>query len=311
LQLIRRDFLLMSASIENRLPDRASPTGFTLVEILVALTLLVLLGVLVTQLVNGVSTTIVNTGKHMDEEIQARMIFDRMANDFSRMVMRDDIDYVFLKQTGGNDRMFFYSEAPAYFDTTVSASAKSMVSLVGYQINSDLQLERLGMGLAWEGATDESENPPKPGGMVYLTYPTTSGSAYLQSTIRGNWPKTLSADSKINENFHVIGECVYRLEISFLLTDGALSNTPYLSPHTTFNIRDISAIVVAIAILDSSSRKMVTDYSQMVTALGDSVDGTAIAETWANSNYLTGSGIPKAAASHIHIYQRYFYLNHQ
>src|SRR5437879_1770459 len=93
-----------------------SAAGFTLVEMLVSTAVLVLLILVVTQLVNSTALTATGSRKHTDADGQARMIFDRMANDFGRMVIRKDVDYLFTKQAG-NDGMVFYSEAPAYFGT--------------------------------------------------------------------------------------------------------------------------------------------------------------------------------------------------
>ena len=79
--------------------------------------------------------------------------------------------------------------------------------------------------------------------------------------------------------------------------------------------RDIAAISVAIAILDNKSRTIITNPTAalptMVAVLPDAVSGTPIAQTWGNSNYWTQTGIPKAAAAQIRIYQRYFYLNNR
>jgi prepilin-type N-terminal cleavage/methylation domain-containing protein len=374
--------------------------GFTLVELLVAMAVLVLLVAMVTQLTNSAGTTITNSGKSMDADSQARLIFDRMANDFAKMVKRTDIDYVFCKSTGTpsagtsgfNDAMFFYSEAPAYYDnTSTSASSKSTVALVGYRVNSKLQLERLGKGLTWDGATNNSTTPSAPGSMIFLTSGSGGAIPLFSTTIAGdgstanpgNWTTigTVSGSSGASSAFsdgtdsdyHVLAEQAYRLSIAFLLTDGTVSTRPILpstlisgsnSPtsFTTSNpvatndsiqgyavgsrwcntssgqgyicadaapgaavwnrigIQDISAIIVGIGILDTTSRKIVTSTNALVGALpsiNGSMDGTLnppmlMAQVWGNaitsSNFATASGIPPTAASQVRIYQRYFYL---
>jgi hypothetical protein len=50
-------------------------------------------------------------------------------------------------------------------------------------------------------------------------------------------------------------------------------------------------------------------YAAMVSALTEASGTSSIIQAWNGSNYLTGSGISKAAASQLRIYQRYFYLN--
>src|SRR5882757_11200917 len=102
---------------------RPLSSAFTLIELLVSIGILALLVVLVSGLVNSATLATNQSGKRMDSDSQVRLIFDRMANDFSAIVRRQDVDYIFAKQNG-NDTMYFFSEAAKYFDTSVSDSAK-------------------------------------------------------------------------------------------------------------------------------------------------------------------------------------------
>jgi hypothetical protein len=244
------------------------------------------------------------------------MIFDRMAIDFDKMVKRTDLDYAFLKQTG-NDAMWFYSEAPAYFTGSPGASARSTVSLVGYRINSSYQLERLGKGLEWDGTPTSTLG----GSVVFLTYPPGNNTPLPLSTLVGNWPATVTTLST-DPDYNVLSDQAYRLEFCFQLRDGTLSTNPYIPPATTINgFKDVSAVIVAIAILDGSSRKIVKRDSanptlldsavanQMISALPDAVSGASIAQTWNNGDYLAQSGLPAGAAAQIRLYQRSIYLN--
>jgi type II secretory pathway pseudopilin PulG len=158
-----------------------------LVELLVAIAILAIIVAAVAQIVGTASTLTTVTNKRIDANSQARTVFDRMANDFARMVKRNDVDYIFYKATGGtglNDTMFFFSEGASYFDSTTwnpalsgypsTAPEKNRVSLVGYRVNNGTetgtpgptyyQLERLGKALSWDGSP--SINP-----VVFLTYP--------------------------------------------------------------------------------------------------------------------------------------------
>ena len=116
-------------------------------------------------------------------------------------------------------------------------------------------------------------------------------------------------------DYQVIGDQVFRMEISFLLNSGTsapvLSGTPYLSPHTTVNgMADVSAIVVAIAVLDTKSRAIVP-ANALTNAAGQLEDsGTAAPATLWQKDLTTGNlGLPAAAAAQIRVYQRFFYLN--
>lgn len=298
------------------MPKPMSPgrfaTAFTLVELLVSIGVLAALVLLVSRMTSSTAAVTVASSKHMDADSHVRMIFDRMATDFSKMLKRKDVDYIFTKQNG-NDAMWFYTEAPAYFTGTPASSAKSSLSLAGYRINSAFQLERLGKGLEWDGVPAGN----LAGSAMFLTYPIGSTAPNPASTLAGNWPSTVTTTSN-DPDYNVLSEQTYRLEYSFQLRDGTLSVT---APTTGTGLQTVSAIVVAIAVLDNTSRSIVkksatdatiidsTVAAQMINALPDSVTGSSIAQTWNSSSYLTSSGIPQLAASQIRIYQRHFYLN--
>jgi hypothetical protein len=252
----------------------------------------------------------------MDSDNQVRVIFDRMATDFAAIVRRQDADYIFAKNgfvgQPDNDTMYFYSEAPAYFDSSVGDAAKNSVSLVGYRVNSSFQLERLSRGLTWDGLPAPS---PSPGSIVFLT-PSGSSSPVSASTIAGNWASAVGTSPGYSNgtgaDYHVIGDQVYRLEVSFLQTNGTISSS--VTPYN--GLQNVSAIVVALGMLDTTSRVILSQNAQiptatgnqMIAALPDSVDGTPTLQTWKASTYLTTSGIPQSAAAQLRIYERSFYL---
>jgi hypothetical protein len=297
----------MASAAQSSNPKAAS----TLVEILVSVVVLVMLVALVARLMSSATLIASQGGKRLDSDDQARVVFERMAADFSSMVRRLDVDYIFAKQTG-NDTMYFFSEAAKYFDSSVSDSAKSSLALVGYRVNSNFQLERLSRGLTWDGQAAPS---PSPGSMVFLT--PSGGSPVSGSTIAGNWANTVGSGPNYTNgtgsDYHVLGDQVYRLEISFLQTDGTISTLA-----TSYNgLQNVSAIIVALGMLDTTSRAIAAPNGQitspigipMVQALPDSVAGTAPLQTWKASSYLTASGIPPTAASQLRIYERTFYLD--
>ena len=304
-------FSLRSIGTEMKPSSFVADDGFTLPEMLFSMVVLALLVVLVAQLMSSATLLTNQSGKRMDSDNQVRAIFDRLASDFNSMVKRQDVDYIFAKQAG-NDTMYFYSEAPAYFDSSVSDGAKSSVSLVGYRVNSSFQLERLSRGLTWDGGPAPS---PSPGSVVFLT-PSGSTTPDSASTIAGNWASVVGSSPNYSDgsgaDYHVVGDQVYRLEVTFLQTNGVLSNAV-----TSYNgLQNVSAIVVALGMLDTTSRVILLQNGQipvatgttMIGALPDSVDGTPTLQTWQASTYLTTSGAPQAAASQLRVYERAFYL---
>lgn len=303
-------FLCFTAAIRTR-----KGGAFTLLELLVAMAVLALLLVVLASLVNSAASVAGAGNKRMDTDSQARLLLDRMALDFSKIVKRSDVDYDFQKKTG-NDQMAFYSEATGYYPNGVTGTTlQSGISLVGYRVNSDNQLERLGRSLVWNGVTSSTSGASGVSGIDLKAM------AYLPATLSGRWP---GIDDGSDANYQVIADSVYRLEFNFLLksfTDSSgvlqpsvLSLTPWdtRQGHTTANgLADVSAVVVTLGLLDNTSRKLVpsADYAGMITALPDASGSTPILKTWSDSNYLSGSGIPKTAAAQLRIYQRYFYLD--
>jgi len=306
---------------------RGADRAFTLIEMLVSMAVLVLLILMVTQIMNGATKTTGNSRQRLETDSEARMVFDRMAGDFARLVNRKDVDSLFID--GANDQLFFFSEAPA---VNAGMTDPQPVALIGYRINTDYQLERLGKGLTW--------GDPPPAGMVFLTYPVSGPPGPLPtptpvpdptSTLKGGpfYPLISASGATPGSAYHVIGENVFRLEFTFLLkpfiltgstvqTPAAYSTTPYNANHPNgVGLGDVQAIVVTLALMDSKSRKLISSPSALSSIVGtfspatDPVK-TLPAEQWQaglKGIFRDGGGIPPAAAAQIRIYQRLFYLN--
>ena len=362
---------------------REKPPGFTLVEMLVSVAVLVILVLLISQLFNSATATATMSRSHIDADEAARRVFDRMGNDLAAMVRRSDVNYIFYKQPSagsgqsGNDAMFFYSEAPGYLISSatsamVTTGSAGTVALVGYRINQFNPyypgvpvMERLGENLTWGGAPDNSGTFP--GGMVFLTNPISA-----ISTLAGNWSYTLGlppynanvpGNQEDTSHYQVLSDMVFRMEFCFLLKSGTyvLSGTtavggttgysnaptaipstvpqPYITsnyftgnslPDPAGNVYgfppDLGGIVVTIAILDDTSRKIVPagQLPVLAAALGDSLSGSTnpsiiqsnpqfTAQVWQNQllqNGLAQSlGIPQAALQKVRVYERTFYLD--
>jgi prepilin-type N-terminal cleavage/methylation domain-containing protein len=308
------------------LPSRAR--AFSLIELLVSVVIVALLILIVSQITTGASKTTGTSRQRVSADSEARMVFDRMADDFAHMVNRKDVDFVFDK-TALNDTAFFYSEAPAMGPDKGTAQT---VALIGYRINAQNQLERLGKGLAWDQAP--------PDGMVFLTYqpaasPTPVGQAPTPKT-ESTIPGAFSTQMTDNANFHILGANVFRLEFSFLLkpyTDASgtlvqasYSKNPFNPTHVPpsgtkmyygIGLGDVQAIIVTLAILDGRSRELVRDDALTSVAgkftdavdITNPVDGASLAKTWDTTILaLSGSDLPQAAAAQVRAYQRTFYL---
>ncbi|XHR29707.1 MAG: type II secretion system protein J [Chthoniobacteraceae bacterium] len=289
----------MTAPRKNRWHDQA----FTLIEILTAISVLSLLIVLVSQLITHATSITAMGNKHMDADMQARTVMDRMAIDFSHIVKHSDVDY-YLKEASsiiqdGNDQIAFYSEVPGYYPSTTSHSP---VSLVAYRIvSTPYRLERMGKGLLWNGASTD-QTP-----MRYKPY-----------TIASTWPTATNAAT--DDDYEDIGPQVFRFEYYYILngiaksgttaaTSATTSITPWNSTHTEVNgLKDVGAIVVTIAVIDEKSRKLVSE-AQLQSLIGtmDNFPTTKaenLVTQWQNA--IDSSSLPRAAISGVRIYTRTF-----
>ena len=255
--------------------------GFTLIEIMVAVAVLVILILFVAQLTNSV-TAITRVGtKHMDADTQARTVLDRMGFDIGRMIRRNDLDYYIKgpagytghgnghgwgkKLTGGqqgSDQCAFFASVPGYYP---QSSGQGPISLVAYRVNQNsasatapyLQLERLAKGLLWNGVSNLT-NPN-------AVYPV----VFLPNTISGvsNWSAAIKNDNSgqsvdPENGYETVGSQVFRFEYWYLLKSGILTDVPWDQAATPAHVwlngwTDVQAIGVAIAVIDPGARALI------------------------------------------------------
>jgi type II secretory pathway component PulJ len=290
-------------------------SAFTLAELLVTMSVVVLLVLLLTQLLNSAATTMTLGNKRMDADSQARQLLDRMAIDLDQMLKRSDVSY-YVKTLGntqpGNDQIAFFSVVPGYYPS----GAPSPLSLVAYRVNSNPtfssynRLERLGKGLVWNGVSTDPSLAP----MVFLPL-----------TISSTWPYATNQNS--DPAYEVIGPDIFRFEYYYLLnsnpsvgTANQLSAGPWSSTNT-FSVKDVAAVVVAIAVIEPKSKVLLsnTDLATVAGTLTDFGGSNACATVnWQNPGELlrqwqctldSTTGFPRPAISSIRLYERYYYLN--
>jgi type II secretory pathway component PulJ len=330
--------VLMRQTIRHR-------SAFTLVEMVVSISVLTLLVLLCTRLLNSASTIATTGNKHMDTDNQARPVLDRMAEDISQMVKRADVDY-FLKQPGNeqtgpnpnigkNDQIAFFSQVEGYYPT----NSQSHLSLVAYRLNSDSgvttaslnKLERLGKGLIWNGDLGSITDTP----IVFAPIPIATPSSLPPATGTPTpaWPQAGNMAVDPDGHYEVVGPEIFRFEYYYQLRLGNLWDKPWddtrdndLDHNTVSGLRDVGAIVVVIATIDPKSRVLVSD-AQLSSLAGQLVDysvfdppgqseragkvGPALTATWQDAVNKNTLNLPPTVLAGIHMYERYLYLNGQ
>ncbi len=289
-------------------PQRAA-LAFTLIEVLVATAVLALLVLLIASILQSGSVVISASRKHLGADAEAREVFSQFGMDLARKPRRADLDVLL---SSSNNALFFYSEAPG-FQANSDVRQFNKLSLVGYRVNDEAQLERLGKGLTWD-------SPP------FLTYapqpPTTNSAPLTASTIPGVWGQTVGSTpvhaDGVDPNYHLLAKGVFRLFYCFQKTDGSLSLTPAFDPIKG-KLADASALILTLAVLDEESRRPLNDIVKLAAALptptqSDLTAGRLPAEVWQgavdnNTQFASDAGIPAATAARVRIYQRSFPLD--
>ena len=189
----------------------------------------------------------------------------------------------------GNDQVAFYSAVPGYYPTTGS---QSPVSLVAYRVNAQNKLERVGVGLVWNGVSS-----------------TDSPVVFLPLTISATWPSAtnLTASPTPEPRAEVIGPQVFRFEYCYLLTTGNLSITPPAS------ISGIAGFIVDIAAIDPKGKVLLLD-AQITSLAGQLPDYAAnmapgqLRNTWQNA-INANTTLPRPALAGVRLYERSFYVS--
>ena len=269
---------------------------------LVSIAVLTILVLLTTALVNGASRVTTLAHKRMDTDASARQLLDRISLDFSQMVKRSDLDYYAKNSQApnsiggamtGNDQIAFYSTVPGY-----SSGAAGAISLVAYRINSQNRLERMAKGLLWNGAS--TSNTP---------------AVFLPLTISTAWPTAIDRASS-DTDYELIGPQVFRFEYYYQLNNGTLSSTPWnvgAGHNSVSGMRDVTAIVVAIGLIDPKSKILTSDaqLGTLSTSLNDfsnSMGPGDLLNQWQLS--IDGNtSLPRTVLQAIRFYERYSYIS--
>lgn len=285
----------MSRSTETELMQHRC-RAFTLTELLVSITVLTVIVLLVSSMVNSATKVATLGTKQIDADGQVRLALDRMAVDFSQMIKRPDVDYYVksaLDPEIGNDKIAFFSAVPGYYPATGS---QSPISLVAYRVNADSsspsfnRMERMGKGLLWTGVST-----------------TITPMVFGLQAIANRWAAATN-NTDADPDYELVGSQILRFEYFYLLKTGAVSNLPGAA-----GLQDVAAIGVALAAIDARSRVLLSD-SQLTTLVNRLQDfdpaqpASNLTASWQTS--LNGiTDMPRQAVSSVRIYQRVFSLS--
>jgi prepilin-type N-terminal cleavage/methylation domain-containing protein len=297
----------MTTANAERISDMKSEVdparGFTLLEMLVALAVLSMVVLLLFQTIGATSSSSAMMKRRLDMDAEARSIFDRMDADITSMVIRQDVDTLFLglpqDGSGGvdrNDQFYFYSQAPGYSGST---GGLSPLSMVGYMVTNQ-QLSRMAMTKGWDD----------------LPFLTTNVSVTGFNTT--NLPQCLG---NATNYWHVVGPAVFRMEIGLMMKPGTVNadgSTNQVNSYAYLGnpskprhgLANVAAVVVAIGLLDPSSKAIVppSQLSNMSALLQDCMTNGGIPLNGWETNLTLSNGLPPLLANRVRLYIRTFPL---
>lgn len=277
--------------------------GFTLLEMLVALAVLSMVVLLLFQTIGATSSSSAMMKRRLDMDAEARSVFDRMDADISSMVIRQDVDALFLglpqDGSGGidrNDQFYFYSQSPGHSSST---SGISPLSMIGYAV-TNLQLARMAMTKGWDDLPFLTTN------VVVTGFNTT------------NLPQCLGIATNY---WHVVGPSVFRMEIGLMMKPGTVNADGSTNQANSYaylanpakprhGLANVAAVVVAVGLLDSSSRAVVppAQLTNMGSLLQDCMTNGGIPLSAWESNLTLSNGLPQPLANRVRLYIRTFPL---
>ncbi|SDT94238.1 hypothetical protein SAMN05444156_0937 [Verrucomicrobium sp. GAS474] len=272
--------------MKERRPLRTEATAsFTLLEVLVATSALVVIMLLAVQVMTATSRATLGDSRRIDALSQARQALDLFGLDWNARLARPDVAVNILKQPG-NDAISFLSQVTAL-------SSTRQVTAIGYRVNpsvpeahDDFRLERAAYGCNWTG--DNAVSFP------LATVPAIPATRY-----------------------QALAQGVIRFEICVLSPPGSskagLLANPSPNPVTT--LTNLTAVLVSVAVIDDTARRQATSaqLQALVKALPDPTDGApdpgVLWDSALNrSGFAEGAGIPLFLAQSVRVAERYFYV---
>lgn len=262
--------------------------GFTLVELLVAMSVLTGITLLITILVSNVTKTVELGKRSIDSDAIARSFFNRLSRDIDNMLIRKDINYGFHKQNAKQDDLLS-------FLTTSKGTGGSTrpISVISYErFNREMQRcsrsAIVGTGTSWNAPIFVSGAPALD----------LDDAALLVND---------SAFTIANSDYQSFGGEIIRFEYSFLLEDSTAGVVLDSAPPAS--IPEIKGVSVAIAVLDPNIYNTLsgTEIDSLSSLLVDSdtLSSADIGSTWGQALAGTSGALAKAAAN-VRVYQRVY-----
>lgn len=292
-----------------------------MIELLAAIAVLVILGVLVTQIIGATSRTTRLSNRKINAATQARLIFDRMGLDLANLATRFDTDFYAQDSRNPQDPNYSGELQLLFPSITLSPEGDRILSLVAYKIapHNDTDnrpaLLRAGNPVSWSSGSILGLHP----NMEPVRF-SNSDSAFDSTLLPGT------------TDFDIVGPGVLAMQIGYQLRadhlpvqlkDGssltAEGQVVYSPPVRSFasgafiDLNRVGSLIVGIAALDADNLNLLSPSEiSAISAKFDTPDnGKLPVEAWTpviSQLIATGAG-PLPARQSLRVYQRAFRIN--
>jgi prepilin-type N-terminal cleavage/methylation domain-containing protein len=253
-----------------------SSGGFTLLELMVAISILVMLCGLVMQLMGSATRLTSSSKQASDCDSEARFALAQISHDLGHRIQRSDVD-AFLEKNKGNDRFFLFSETPGWMPSYKEQSSitlartdeaeRSTVSLVGYRVynppgSSSYQLQRLAKAIPWTSRSGQSL-PFVALNSMQTPMPNTTLAGIDSRGTGGTFPDVLLSKTSQDAFYQVLADNVIRFEVTFLRKSNPSNSSSGLSTVlrdneiaqelASYGFTRLSAVVISLAVVDSQN----------------------------------------------------------
>lgn len=274
---------------------------FTLVEIMVAISIGCVLMLLLTQMVNLVSATIRESRQKIDTHKKAALIMRIMQNDLKTIGRRRDMGHLFTNQPDVGDVMYFYA-------LKNGPHSSRDISLIGYKLqeadNGTLEIARGIRGYQWNEV------------------------GFMGLNAKGVAPDPLNLPKNLGvqeADFETISDGILKFDLCFQYkSDGQIHRNPpiqYQDNNQTVSIpmiqmTNLASLIVSFIMVDTRTSGQISEDQmlELKSRFSSPPEGITAQAHW-NTNFLSGEfnklkeGMPLQAIQTIRVYQRFFSMD--
>lgn len=253
---------------------KKSRDGFTLIELLVSFAVLAVLVTVLASAFSHFAGLTSASGKRIEANNQSRTVFDRMGFDFGSSARTGGVKLVFGKNqkiSGANDVV---NDSVVMLVDARSTERDARLARVGYEVGMD---------------EEDETSKVKVAALLRCVEPF----RWEDSTLKTSWSSSLQKQP--------LGWGVFRMELSFLKTDGTVTANP---PDEA----ELAAVICSTASLDEKTFAQLTDdqFDNLADRLPNAVDGRFPLSDWSAAKF--ENGYPSSVKQNVRFQQRQFYL---